>query len=78
LLKGTTLAPTGRANAVIRNNQRQSEASSVIAALADRLNVTPQDLSEWIRQSEGVPPQVLLARISGYFKLSLKKASKKR
>ena len=36
---------------------------SAVRALAAHLDVTPQQLAEWLRESQGVPPQVLLSWI---------------
>jgi hypothetical protein len=36
---------------------------SAVRALAAHLDLTPQQLSEWLQQSRGVPPQVLLSWI---------------
>jgi hypothetical protein len=36
---------------------------SAVRALAAHLDVTPQQLGDWLLQSRGVPPQVLLSWI---------------
>ena len=36
---------------------------SAVRALAAHLDVTPQQVGEWLQQSRGVPPQVLLSWI---------------
>jgi transposase-like protein len=36
---------------------------SAVRALAAHLDVTPQQLGDWLRESRGVPPQVLLSWI---------------
>jgi hypothetical protein len=36
---------------------------SAVRALAAYLDITPQQLGEWLQQSRGVPPQVLLSWI---------------
>ena len=36
---------------------------SAVRALAAHLELTPQELAEWLRDSRGVPPQVLLSWI---------------
>ena len=36
---------------------------SAVRALAAHLDVTPQQLDDWLRESRGVPPQVLLSWI---------------
>ena len=36
---------------------------SAVRALAAHLELTPQQLGDWVRNSPGVPPQVLLSWI---------------
>ena len=36
---------------------------SAVRALAAHLDLTPQQLGEWLERSSGVPPQVLLSWI---------------
>ena len=48
---------------VVRKDRRPSNVHSAINALADRLSLPPQDLSEWLREPHGVPPEVLLSWI---------------
>ncbi|HXJ51673.1 MAG TPA: hypothetical protein VNH16_09790 [Burkholderiales bacterium] len=36
---------------------------SAVRALAAHLDLTPQQLGEWLERSRGVPPQVLLSWI---------------
>ena len=36
---------------------------SAVRALAAHLDLTPEQLGEWLQQSQGVPPQVLLSWI---------------
>ena len=36
---------------------------SAVRALAAHLELTPQQLAEWLRESRGIPPQVLLSWI---------------
>ena len=36
---------------------------SAVRALAAHLELTPQQLDDWLRKSAGVPPQVLLSWI---------------
>lgn len=36
---------------------------SAVRALAAHLDVTPQQLGDWLRESRGIPPQVLLSWI---------------
>jgi hypothetical protein len=36
---------------------------SAVRALAAHLELTPQQLGEWLRQPPGIPPQVLLSWI---------------